>query len=304
MSKFAEMKKNAQAQIEKLVSANSAQSEKKSYKDDRLWKPTVDKAGNGYAVIRFLPAAEGEDVPWVQFWDHGFQGDNGKWYIEKSLTSIKQPDPVSEKNSELWNSGLESDKDIARSRKRRLHYVCNIMVMSDSNNPENEGEVFLYKFGKKIFNKIMDTMQPEFEDEKPINPFDFWSGANFKLKIRKADGYQNYDKSEFASPTPLLDGDDVKLEAVYDKMYKLSEFLDPANYKTYAELKAKLFSVIGETEVARGLDEDTIDSLNSVREPVIDAPITKTNQTPATKPDTEDEDEEDTLSFFANLAKE
>ena len=183
--------------LDKLLNAvkeDSAPQEKKSYKDDRLWKPEMDKSGNGYAVIRFLPAVDGEDLPWAKVWNHAFQGPTGQWYIENSLTTIGQKDPVSEHNTRLWNTGLESDKEIARKQKRKLQYFANIYVVSDSKHPENEGKVFLYRFGKKIFDKIMEAMQPAFEDEEAINPFDFWKGANFKLKVRKVDGYWNYDK--------------------------------------------------------------------------------------------------------------
>ena len=238
---FSNLKRNRD-QISKLLKAaesNSGSSEKKSYVDDRIWKPTVDQAGNGYSVIRFLPASEGAELPWVRFWDHGFKGPTGLWYIENSLTSIGQADPVGELNSRLWNSGNDADKEKARNQKRRLHYVSNIFVKSDPGNPTNEGKVFIFKFGKKIFDKIMDVMQPQFADEDPINPFDFWEGADFKLKIRNVEGYRNYDKSEFAGQSALSE-DDTKLEDVYNKMYGLKEFVDPTNYKTYDELKEKL----------------------------------------------------------------
>ena len=212
---FDALKNNRQAAIDKLLSeAEKTKGDKANYADDRFWKPTLDKSGNGYAVIRFLPPADGEDVPWVQYWDHGFKGPSGRWYIEKSLTSIGQSDPVSEMNSQLWNSGRDEDKDLARSRKRRLHYVSNILVVSDPAAPENDGKVFLFKYGKKIYEKIMDVMQPEFEDEKPVNPFDFWGGANFKLKIRQVEGYRNYDKSSFDEPSVLLDDED-ELESLF-----------------------------------------------------------------------------------------
>ena len=197
--------------LDKLLSqvqAESAPQEKKSYVDERLWKPELDKSGNGYAVIRFLPAPEGEELPWVKVWKHAFQGPTGKWFIENSLTTLNQKDPVSEYNSQLWNSGLESDKEIARKQKRKLEYYSNIYVVSDSKHPENEGKVFLFRYGKKIFDKMMAAMQPEFEDETPINPFDFWEGANFKLKIRKVDGYWNYDASSFETVSALKDNDD------------------------------------------------------------------------------------------------
>ena len=305
---FAKLKQNRDDVIDKLVKATES-SEKTNYKDDRLWSPTVDKAGNGYAVIRFLPAAEGEDLPWVRYWDHGFKGSTGKWYIEKSLTSIGQKDPVSEMNSQLWNSGIESDKEIARQRKRRLHHVSNILVLSDTANPENEGKVFLYKYGKKIFDKIMDVMQPQFEDEKPINPFDFWGGANFKLKIRNVEGYRNYDKSEFESGSELFGGDDSKLETVYNQLHELQEFIEPESYKSYSELKKKLFEVIGEEDVADTLPEETVNELNQTREhPLADTQVDQSTETPtpvsAQEGDDKDGDGEDTLSYFAKLAQQ
>jgi len=284
--------------IDKLVKAAEAVSttktETKSYDDDRFWKPTRDKAGNGYAVIRFLPQKEGEDLPWVRYWDHGFKGPTGLWYIENSLTSISQPDPVSEHNSVLWNSGRDEDKAIARERKRRLHYVSNVLVVSDPDNPQNEGKVFLYQYGKKIFDKIMDVMQPQFADEEPINPFDFWEGADFKLKIRKVEGWVNYDKSEFSTPSALFDGDEGRLNETYGQLYALQNFLDPKNYKTYDELKAKLNKVLG---VDAGFSMDTPSPA-----PVAEAPTMQTADT--SFPPADDGDEDDTLSYFARLAKE
>ena len=298
---FENLKRNRD-QISKLVQAAEATGggETKSYVDDRVWKPTVDKAGNGYAVLRFLPAAEGQELPWVRYWDHGFKGPTGQWYIENSLTSIGQTDPVGELNSRLWNSGIESDKETARAQKRRLHYVTNILVLQDPSAPQNEGKVFLYKFGKKIFDKIMDSMQPDFADETPVNPFDFWEGADFKLKIRQVEGYRNYDKSEFASPSALYDADESKLESVYNQLHDLSEFTDPKNYKTYDELKAKLMRVLGEAETAGAY---TIKQEAMINEP---APAP---QPRAAEPVTAEEanmasDDDDTMSYFARLANE
>ena len=296
---FADLKRN-RSSIDALTKAAEAAAggttqKKESYADDRFWKPTVDKAGNGYAVIRFLPAPQGEDLPWVRYWDHGFQGPTGLWYIENSLTSIGQNDPVSEMNSVLWNTGREEDKQIARDRKRRLHYVANIMVVSDPGNPENEGKVFLYKFGKKIFDKIMDVMQPQFADEDPVNPFDFWEGANFKLKIQNVAGYRNYDKSEFANASALSQDDD-QLEGVYNRLHSLAEFLDPKNYKSYDELKTKLNRVLGEGDMVMttaesiSLDEVAEAPSRPMREPVRSVPVT------------DGDDEEDTLSYFQKLA--
>ena len=287
---FANLKSTRGSSIDKLVKAAEAVSEKtdkKSYTDDRFWAPTRDKAGNGYAVIRFLPAKEGDDLPWVRYWDHGFKGQTGLWYIENSLTSVNQPDPVSEANSILWNSGRDEDKQTARDRKRRLHYVSNIMVISDSANPDAEGKVYLYKYGKKIFDKVMDVMQPQFADEQPVNPFDFWEGADFKIKIRKVEGWVNYDKSEFSSPSSLFDGDEENLERLYGNLHTLSEFTDPKNYKTYDELKSKLNRVLG------------VDAGPTMSEPEIDsAPGVNMNTvTP------EESESDDTLSYFAKLAE-
>jgi len=246
MSSFANLKRSS-GNLDKLAKAiEQLNTSESSTKEDNFWKPEVDKAGNGYAVIRFLPqpSVDGDDaLPWVKVFNHGFQGPGG-WYIENSLTTLNQKDPVSEYNSQLWNSGIEANKEVARKQKRRLSYIANIYVVEDSKNPQNEGKVFLYKFGKKIFDKINEAMNPAFEDEKPLNPFDMWNGANFKLKIRKVEGYQNYDKSEFESPSALLNDDD-KLEAIWKKEYSLKEFLLPENFKSYDELKARLDKVLG-----------------------------------------------------------
>ena len=274
----------------------------KSYKDEREWKPTVDKAGNGYAIIRFLPAAEGQDIPWVRYWDHGFKGPTGQWYIEKSLTSIGQNDPVGELNSRLWNSGNDDDKETARKQKRRLHYVTNVYIVSDPSNPQNEGKVMIYKFGKKIFDKVMDLMQPQFPDEKPVNPFDFWDGADFVMKIRNVEGYRNYDKSEFRSPSPLLNGDDAGLENVYGQLHDISEFIDPKSYKSYDELKTKMYTVLGEQAPRTVKQSVALDE---------EIPGFETRQRPAPQPvaaapqqTAEAVDEDDTMSYFAKLAAE
>ena len=293
---FANLKSARGSSIDNLVKAAEAvstKSETKSYIDERFWKPTQDKAGNGYAVVRFLPAKEGEDLPWVRYWDHGFKGPNGLWYIENSLTSIGQPDPLSEANTLLWNSGREEDKATARERKRRLHYVSNILVVSDSTNPAAEGKIFLYRFGKRIFDKVMDAMQPAFSDETAVNPFDFWEGADFKLKIRKIDGWTNYDASEFSPPSALADGDDSALEEVYGKLYALSEFTSPENYKSYNELKAKLNRVLG---VDAGFTA-------AATAPETAASNVSMNSTPEVQPESSSE-EDDTLSYFAKLANE
>jgi len=250
MSSFANLKRNS-SQFDKLTKAvesvNNQSTEAGSKDDTRFWQPEVDKAGNGMAVIRFLPAPsiDGEDgLPWVRVFNHGFQGPGG-WYIENSLTTLNQKDPVSEYNSTLWNSGIEANKEIARKQKRKLTYIANILVVSDPANPSNEGQIKLYKFGKKIFDKISEAMNPEFADETPVNPFDMWEGANFKLKIRNVEGYRNYDKSEFADKSALFEGDDSKLEELWKQEYSLKEFLEPKQFKSYEVLKARLDKVLG-----------------------------------------------------------
>ena len=275
------------------VQEENAPQEKKSYVDERLWKPELDKSGTGQAVIRFLPAPDGEELPWVKVFKHAFQGPTGKWYIENSLTTLGKQDPMSEHNSALWNTGLESDKELARKQKRKLEYYSNIYVVSDSKHPENNGKVFLFRYGKKIFDKIMAAMQPEFEDETPINPFDFWEGANFKLKIRKVDGFWNYDKSEFDSVTALADSDE-KLDGIWKTQYSLQEFLAPTNFKSYDELKKRLDDVLSGTVTASAasmVDEDVVETPQFKSEPQPNIPSVE-------------EDDEDTMSYFQKLANE
>ena len=279
-------KSNSLDKLLGAVQAENAPQEKKSYVDERLWKPELDKTGNGYAVIRFLPAVQGEDLPWAKVWSHAFQGPTGQWYIENSLTTLGQKDPVSELNTSFWNSGVESDKEIARKQKRKLQYFSNIYVVSDSKHPEKEGKVFLFRYGKKIFDKIMEAMQPAFEDETPVNPFDFWKGANFKLKIRKVDGYWNYDKSEFEAPSAVFDNDDA-IEEVWNQQYALAEFTASTNFKSYDELKIRLDMVLaGTTRV--GNVTNLVEN-----EPVVD-----------TKPvePTENKEDDDSLDYFQKLA--
>ena len=261
------------------------------YQDDRLWKPELDKTGNGYAVLRFLPATSGEDMPWVRLWSHAFQGPGG-WYIENSLTTLGHKDPVSEENTRLWNTGVESDKGIARNRKRKLSYYSNVLIVSDPAHPENEGQVKLFKFGKKIFDKITEAMQPEFDDETPINPFDFWKGANFKLKIRKVDGFWNYDKSEFEGVSAIADNDD-SIKAIWEKQYPLKPFLDASNFKSYEELKEKLNRVITGTK-----STDTVENVD------LPSTSTATVQSKDSASTASASDSDDTLDYFSKLAEE
>ena len=273
--------------------------------DERLWKPEMDKSGNGYAVIRFLPAPDGEDMPWAKVWSHAFKGPGGQWYIENSLTTLGKDDPVSELNRQLWNSGRDSDKEVARAQKRKLSYYSNIYVVSDPAHPENEGKVFLYKYGKKIFDKLAEAMQPAFADETPIDPFNFWQGADFKLKIRKVEGYWNYDKSEFAAPSTLGGYDDERLESIWKQAYSLAEFEDTKNFKTYEQLKARLDFVLGNAPApARP-------TFNEEEEEVVAKPMPSESwgsevsefraKAVASSPV---EDEDDAMSYFAKLAEE
>jgi hypothetical protein len=293
---FSDLKKKSKSGMEDLIKKMEDQTKTKDYKDDRFWRPEQDKSGNGFAIIRFLPPVDGEDVPWVKLYNHAFQGTGG-WYIENSLTTLGQKDPVSEMNNQLWNSGLESDKDLARIRKRKLTYIANIYVVSDPANPQNEGKVFLYKFGTKIFEKIQESMKPEFNDEEPVNPFDFWKGANFRIKIRKVGGFTNYDKSEFDSSTALLD-DDAKLEKIWKSQYPLLPLVDPSNFKTYEELKTRLNEVLGgdirsaapNTKTAEDFSEELVEK----------KPQMKTKKSPV---ESDVDEETDALSYFQKLAE-
>jgi len=287
------MKRKSVGSISELTKKLESSEKKNSYQDDRFWKPTLDKASNGMAVFRFLPAPENEDMPWAKLYTHAFKV-GGRWYIENSRTTIGEKDPVSEMNSELWNSGLESDKDIARDRKRKLSYISNILVLKDPGAPENEGKVFLYKYGVKIFNKIQEAMQPEFDDEDPINPFDYWAGANFKLKVRKVGGYINYDKSEFESPSELLGGEDSKLEELWKTQHSLQAFVAPDQFKTYDELKKKLQEVVGDD--IRATESDFV-SQKTVEDVVVEETVSSDSG------ETEGE-ETDALSYFQQLGNE
>tara|TARA_Y100001934_G_scaffold278766_2_gene380823 strand:+ start:1524 stop:2369 length:846 start_codon:yes stop_codon:yes gene_type:complete len=281
MASFKDLKKNRMSNLENLSKQVEKLAEKPSYEDDRIWKCERDKSGNGYAVIRFLPASNDEDMPWVQMWSHGFKGPGG-WYIENSLTTLGKEDPVSKANTALWNSGIESDKNIARDRKRKLSYYSNILVLEDSANAENEGKVFLFRYGKKIFEKITSVMNPEFKDETPLNPFDFWEGANFKIKIRQVDGYANYDKSEFAGQSKLFDGDDAKCEAIWKQQHSLQDLISPDKFKSYQELEARFNTVIGSSSDF----EETIDSEDAV------------------EPAVQDSTSDDSLEYFKKLAEQ
>jgi len=301
---FTKLKTQSKSSLEKLSQELSKMNQQyEKTKDDRFWYPNVDKAGNGYAVIRFLPAPGDESVPFIRMWDHGFKGPTGSWYIENSLTTIGKPDPVSELNSKLWNMSSDDNspsRKQAREQKRKLSYVSNIYVVQDQANPENNSKVFLFKFGKKIFDKLNEAMNPQFADEKPLNPFDLWAGANFKLKIRNVDSYRNYDKSEFSSAGPLFD-DDEQMEAVWKQEHSLQEFLDPSKFKSYEELQAKLNKVLGLNEngsVAPSAARAA--ASRKTAEDEDDLPRQAPKQEAST-PASSDEDDED-LAFFKRLA--
>ena len=292
---FANLKKQSKlgSLTQKLVKEVEKMNNNGGQGDDRLWKLECDKSGNGYAVIRFLPAPDGEDLPFVKLYSHAFQGPGG-WYIENSLTTLGQKDPVSEFNTTLWNNGTDAGKDAARKQKRKLTYISNIYVVKDPTNPENEGKVFLYKYGKKIFDKLTAAMQPEFEDEEAIDPFDFWQGANFKLKAKNVAGYRNYDSSEFTATSPLLDDDDA-LEGLWKKEHSLAELVATDQFKSYDELKTRLSYVLGNKKVTQ--DAETVDEDNDrgEAEQLVTAAVTTPSST---------DDEDDAMSYFSKLAAE
>lgn len=301
MVNFADLKKNRTDSFSKLNDQLQKLNQGYSNDDGNFWKPEVDKAGNGYAVLRFLPAPGGEDMPFVRIYDHGFQGPGG-WYIENSLTTLGQDDPVSEHNTQLWNSGIEANKEIVRKQKRRLSYISNVYVVKDPAHPENEGKVFLFKYGKKIFEKLNDLMNPKYPGEVAVNPFDLWEGSNFQLKIRNYEGYRNYDKSEFAAQAPLLN-DDAAMEEVWKSQHSLKELVDPKNFKSYAELKAKLYKVLGldgrshaPTVSAAEDDSQEMDFTPKFKERT----ASKTEELSAPVSVTSDDD--DDMAFFRNLA--
>ena len=281
--------------------------EGKSYKDDRFWKPEVDKAGNASAVIRFLPRHQDDELPWVRIFNHAFQGPTGKWYIENSLTTLGEKDPVGELNSKLWNSGSEENKKVAQKQKRKLQYIANVLVISDPKHPENEGQVKLFKFGKKIFDKIMEKANPTFEDEKPVIVFDLWEGADFKLRIRKVDGFPNYDQSMFMEPAALYAGDEDKLLGVVNAQYKLAEFLDKKNFKSYEELSRKLNDVLdanaapaaSAASLAQDDDSDYTPPVRQAAKPV-EAPAKKVSVSAPM----DESDDEDVVSYFQKIANE
>jgi hypothetical protein len=313
---FSDLKKQSSlgSLTQKLVKEVEKMSSSSSGVDERIWRPEMDKTGNGFAVIRFLPAPEGEELPWTKMYSHAFQGPGG-WYIENSLTTIGGKDPLGEYNRELWNTGTEANKETVRKQKRKLSYYSNIYVVKDPINPQNEGKVFLFKYGKKIFDKVMEAMQPEFEDETPINPFDFWQGANFKLKIVKKDGYWNYDKSEFDRQAPLLDDDDA-MEAIWKKEYSLTAVTAPDQFKSYEDLDRRLKMVLGQKVAptqSRAVVEQEDEYESYSQTPSAESRVveeleqsyarSKSPSLPVVNKEV-DEDEDDALAYFSKLAND
>ena len=307
---FSDLKKQSSigSLTSKLVKEVEKMNNTSSGGDDRLWKPEVDKVGNGFAVLRFLPAPEGEDLPWAKMYSHAFQGPGG-WYIENSLTTLGQKDPVSEYNSMLWNNGTDAGKDAARKQKRKLTYISNIYVVKDPANPQNEGRVMLYKYGKKIFDKLTAAMQPEFEDEEAIDPFDFWQGANFKLKAKNVAGYRNYDSSEFAAQSALLDDDDA-MEAIWKKQSSLQEFVAADQFKDYDVLKTRLDYVLGNKGTPKFQDQETVEAEEDFRAsnrgtaPAVTSTPGDFNAEDIVASSSSSSDDDDALSYFARLAEE
>ena len=301
MSLFSSLKTNRNTISDVLTKELEKLNTKTTYDNDsdQYWEPTVDKAGNGQAIIRFLPPSSGEDMPFVRYWSHSFKGPTGQWYIERSLSSLGQEDPCSEENTRLWNSGIEDNKKIARDRKRKLYYVSNIYVVKDFGNPDNDGKVFKFKYGKKIFDKINDIMRPEFEGDAKVNPFDLWEGANFRLRIRNVDGYRNYDKSEFESVSPLKDSDS-ELETIWKQQYSLNEVVEPSKFKSYDALKARLDKAIGtgtqqsESKPVTRQDTKTYSKSNP---PWINSDDDETSSS-----ESKDDDDDD-MSYFKKLAE-
>jgi len=300
---FADLKKQSKlgSLTEKLVKEVEKMNNSGNSSDDRVWKLECDKSGNGYAVIRFLPAPDGEDLPFVKVYSHAFQGPGG-WLIDSCLTTLNQKCPICEHNSGLWNSGMDSNKEVARKQKRKLTYMSNIYVVKDPTNPENEGKVFLFKYGKKIFDKLTEAMQPEFEDETPIDPFDFWTGANFKLKAKNVAGYRNYDSSEFASQGALLNDDDA-MEAIWKKQYSLAEFVSPDQFKSYEEMKKRLDSVLGGKSTRVDSEVEDEDDYRGPAPSLTEELRSELNNLKPTRP-VADDDDDDALSYFAKLASD
>jgi hypothetical protein len=301
---FADLKKQSKlgSLTEKLVKEVEKMNNSGNSSDDRVWKLECDKSGNGYAVIRFLPAPDGEDLPFVKVYSHAFQGPGG-WLIDSCLTTLNQKCPICEHNSGLWNSGMDSNKEVARKQKRKLTYMSNIYVVKDPTNPENEGKVFLFKYGKKIFDKLTEAMQPEFEDETPIDPFDFWTGANFKLKAKNVAGYRNYDSSEFASQGALLNDDDA-MEAIWKKQYSLAEFVSPDQFKSYEEMKKRLDSVLGGKSTRVDSEVEDEDDYRGPAPSLTEDLRSELNNLKPTRPVADDDEDDDALQYFARLAQD
>lgn len=297
MSNFADYLKNRQSSFETMTQTLKQEvsgEKKQNGTDERIWKPKMGQDGTGYAVVRFLPGVDSNKTPWIKMYDHAFQGPSGKWYIENSLTTIGQKDPVSEYNSKLWNSGLESNKDVARKQKRRTSYMANVLVLKDPSDPSSEGKVKIFRFGQKIFDKVMTALQPEFEGDTPLNPFDMFEGANFRIKIKMVGGYWNYDSSDFERPSPLSE-DESKLESIFNAQHDVHEFIDPSKFKSYDELSEKLHMVLDEVTSPVSTPVIPVAKAAPVAAPV-PAAAKVTAETSTT------DDDEDIEAYFKSLA--
>lgn len=274
-----------------------------SYKDGRMWTPTQDDAGNALAVIRFLPSLKADQLPWVKVYTHGFQGSTGRWYIEKCLTTIGADDPVCNYTRKLWNRGDDEGKELARKYKRKLSYYSNVLVVNDPKHPENEGKVFLFRYGAKIFAKITSMMMPELDSDPSVDVFDPDVGANFRLRVKRVAGYANYDDSAFQAPSPISKDDKV-LDGILSAAYDLGEFLKPESYKSFDELDAKFHDVLqveGKPETATReatWDKPEAETWDEPKAKSVRAP--RAESKPAPEPVMDDDDP---AKYFEQFAK-
>lgn len=289
---FSQLKKQSSlgSQTEKLLKKLE---ESASYGTDiqNVFKLETDKMGNGRAVIRFLPAPKGEDDPFIKLYNHGFQ-NNGKWFIENCPTTLGRQCELCSRNSELWNSGVDANKEIARSRKRKLNYYSNILVINNPANPDLEGQVMLFRYGAKIFDKIKSAMKPEFEEDAAIDPFDFWTGADFRLRVKQVAGYPNYDDSTFCSMS-VLNGDDEKLQEIWEKEYSLQELISPDKFKSDEEFTKRLDFVLGNKQTTVHDDSESQEEELDMMKELEESYASRSGGS---------SEEEDALAYFEQLA--
>lgn len=301
---FADYKKKSKlgSLTDKLVEKFNKMDESSSKDDDsRIWTPKMGKSGTGEATIRFLPGGGGKDEEaYIEVYSHAFTGTTGKWLIEKCPTTIGQPCPVCDENRTLWSNGKETvvrGNDDSPGRKRKLNYYSNVYIIDDPVNPENNGQVKLYKYGVKILDKIKMAIKPASKRKRPLEVFDMFMGADFNIVINKKGKYWNYDDSEFLDPEPLFDGDEDKLEEVYNSLYDLTELINPSTFKSKDELQARLDMVDGRTyqpkRVNPELEEELEEEYNTA----------KSVSSSIISNDDDDDDTNDYLARFAKLAE-